>query len=115
MIHLIALKQDLKRTEAEGIPRIRDLVKDLYLLFPIVVLVGIMAIGDYPIVAVLWATASIIFISMFRKKTRMGSAPSLGRWEGGVLDTLTIVFAMGLAGIIASRSSRAGWTAISST
>jgi TRAP transporter 4TM/12TM fusion protein len=108
MVHLTALREGLKPTEAADIPRIKDLVKDLYLLFPLVVLVGIMAIGYDPIISVLWATASIVFISMFRKKTRMGLGKIFRALEGGVLDTLTIVFAMALAGIIAVTLFKSG-------
>ena len=101
-VHLEAKKSGLKGIPRSELPRVRDLIKDIYLLAPIVVLVVLVSSNTRTIqfsaaVSILVA----IFVSLFKKETRITPAKLLDALAGGARGSITVAVACAVAGIIA--------------
>ena len=70
-VHFMALRERLKPMKAEDLMSWKDVLKDVYLLIPIVALVVFLVIGYSPFVAATASIACIFLLSFFSKETRM--------------------------------------------
>lgn len=119
-VHLEAKKMGLKGIPREMLPRMRDLVKEIYLLLPLVALIWLVGSNTYTMAYS--ATLSIIvamivgvihkiiphigFSKDGEEEEEKGEKPSLSfRWildafENGARNSIAVVVACGIAGII---------------
>ncbi|MBI4251871.1 MAG: TRAP transporter fused permease subunit [Candidatus Tectomicrobia bacterium] len=81
-VHNQAGKLGILGMEEKDIPNFWELMKkDGYLLLPVPVLVFRLVIGRSPFDAALWAICMSIFLSFFRRDTRIiGLPPAIARW-----------------------------------
>lgn len=119
-VHLEAKKMGMKGIPKEDLPKPRELVKELYLLLPLIALIYLVGSNTYTMAYS--ATLSIIvaivvgvihkliphigFTKDGEEEEEEGEKPSLSfRWildafEGGTRGSITVVVACGIAGII---------------
>ena len=108
-VHLEAKKENLRGLNADEMPKIKPLVKQLYLLAPLVLLVILVSTGSNSIqYAAAIAIVAAIVVGLFNKKERI----SLKRiWEAlaaGGQGMITVAVACGVAGIIAGSITATG-------
>lgn len=101
-VHLEAKKSGLKGIPRSELPRVSSLLKDIYLLAPIVVLVVMVSTNAKTIqfsaaVSILVAIA----VSFFKKETRLTPKKLLDALAGGARGSITVAVACAVAGIIA--------------
>lgn len=101
-VHLEAKKSGLKGIPRSELPRVGSLLKDIYLLAPIIVLVVL--VGSNSRTIQFSAAVSIlvaIVASLFKKETRITPRKLLDALAGGARGTITVAVACAVAGIIA--------------
>lgn len=102
MVHLEAKKLGLKGLKKEDLPHFGKLiVAQGYLLLPLILLVTMVMKGFTMSRAAVIATLLAIFVSMFRKETRMTPDGFVTALENGARNTISVGVACGIAGIIA--------------
>jgi TRAP transporter 4TM/12TM fusion protein len=101
MVHLEAEKHDVQRLSKEQLPPFREVLKDgWHLLFSLVVLVGLLAVGFTAMMAAFWGIVTIVALSFINRSTRMSSVDLLAALESGVRSTMPVTIACACAGII---------------
>jgi len=65
------------------LPKIRELMKKIQLLFPIPILIALLALEFTPFIAAFYSICATIVLSWLRKDTRMGPKRSTRRWSPG--------------------------------
>ncbi len=70
-VHLTAMKENLKGIENKDQVPLISILKDSFLLLPMVVLVALLVMGLSPFMAAVTAIGASFFISFFRKSTMM--------------------------------------------
>ena len=108
MVHFKAKKLKLEGIPKEELPKIRDLIKNIYLILPLVVLVYMIIDGYTMSRSAIFATLVAIAVSMFNKENRMTPEKFLSALENGGKNTLSVAAACGIAGIIAGVVSMTG-------
>ena len=108
-VHLEAKKNNIAGIPKEQIPKFRSLVKDLYLLIPLVMLV-VWVSGNYMTMqrAASFAIVLSIIVSMFKKENRITPTKFFDALEAGGKGTITVAAACGLAGIISGSITMTG-------
>lgn len=101
-VHLEAKKLGLKGIPKNELPKVRSMIKQVYLLAPLVVLVWLVSTNT----RTMQFSASIailvtIFVSLFEKENRITPAKFLDALSAGGRGTITVAVACGIAGIIA--------------
>ena len=112
-VHLEAKKLGLKGLSKEELPLFRHLIKKSYLLLPIVVLLYLISSGTRTIQTA--ATISIfvaIFVSLFNKGNRINFKRIFEALETGAKNTISIIAACGIAGIIAGTITMTGLASV---
>ena len=108
-VHLEAKKMGLRGLTREELPRIKPLLRKLYLLFPLVLLVYLVGTSQRSIqYAAALAILAAIFVSMFSKETRVTPKRLLEALAAGGQGTITVAAACGIAGIIAGTITMTG-------
>ena len=108
-VHLEAKKMGLRGLTKEELPRIRPLLKKVYLLFPLVLLVYLVGTSARSIqYAAALAILAAVFVSMFSKETRVTPKRLLEALAAGGQGTITVAAACGIAGIIAGTITMTG-------
>ena len=100
-VHLRAKRLDLRGIPREDLPKWRVLWKKLYLLVPLVVLVGMIMHGNTMSRSAIIATILCVIVSLFNKENRMTVNGFFDALENGARNCLSIAVACGVAGIIA--------------
>ncbi len=108
MVHFKARKLKLMGIPKEELPKLRHLVKDIYLLLPLVMLVYMIIDGYTMSRSAIFATLVAIVVSMFNKEYRMNVDGFFTALENGGKGTLSVAAACGMAGIIAGVVSMTG-------
>ncbi len=101
-VHLEAKKNDLKGIPRDQLPKMHILIRNIYLLLPIVVLVWLVStnlrtIQSSAAIAIVLAIA----VSMFNKQHRMTPKLILEALAAGARGSISVAAACGIAGIIA--------------
>ena len=100
-VHLEAKKLGLKGIPREELPRARELVKQIYLLAPLVVLIYLVGTNTYTMAfSASIAIAVAIVVGLINKENRMTPTKFLDALEGGIKGSITVAVACGVAGII---------------
>lgn len=100
-VHLEAKKMGMKGIPKEELPKLKDLVKDLYLLLPIISLVYLVSSNTFTMAYS--ATISIIVaivVGVLNKKQRLTFSRFMDALESGAKGSITVVVACGIAGVI---------------
>ncbi len=101
-VHLEAKKEGLKGLSKEQLPRLKSLIKQTYLLLPLVLLIYLVGTSTYSIAyAAAIAIVVAIIVSMFKKETRMTPERLLDALAAGARGMISVAVACGIAGIVA--------------
>ena len=100
-VHLRAKRLDLKGIPRENLPKFGELLPKIYLLIPLVVLVGMIMNGRTMAFSAIFATALCVVVSLINKENRMTLDGFVTALETGARNCLSIGIACGVAGIIA--------------
>jgi len=102
----MAIHFEASRTGLLGIPKEerpvlkRVIITKGHLFIPLIVIVYFMLAGYTPMYACIYATLSVLIISMLRGDTRMGLKKILGSLEFGAMNMLPVAAACACAGIV---------------
>ncbi len=108
-VHLEAKKLGLRGLTREELPRLKPLLKQVYLLLPLVLLVYLVGTSQRSIqYAAAIAIVAAIFVSLFSKETRITPKRLLEALAAGGQGTITVAAACGIAGIIAGTITMTG-------
>ena len=108
-VHLEAKKLGLRGLSREELPRLRPLLKDLYLLLPLVLLIYLVSSSKSTIqYAAAIAIVAAIVVSLFNKENRITPTRLLEALAAGAQGTITVAAACGVAGIIAGTITMTG-------
>jgi len=103
MVHFEARRSGLKGLPREMLPRMRDVIlKQGYLVVPLVVIFWLMDMGFSPARAAVYAMALSWAFGMLKKETRMGPMAILKTFEEAARAALPVIAACATAGIIVS-------------
>ena len=108
-VHLEAKKLGLRGLSREELPRVKPLLKQLYLLLPLALLVYLVGTSQKSIqYAAALAILAAIFVTMFNKNYRLTPKRLLEALAAGGQGTITVAAACGVAGIIAGTITMTG-------
>ncbi len=108
-VHLEAKKEGLRGLTREELPEIWPLMKQIYLLLPLVLLVYLVGTSSRSIqYAAALAILAAIFVSMFNKETRATPKKIWEALANGGQGMITVAAACGVAGIIGGIISMTG-------
>ena len=108
-VHLEAKKLGLRGLKKEELPRVRPLLKQVYLLLPLVVLIYLVSTSTRSIqYAAAIAIVVAVVVSLFNKGNRITPKRLLEALAAGGQGTITVAAACGIAGIIAGTITMTG-------
>ena len=108
-VHLEAKKLGLRGLSKEELPRFRPLLKQVYLLLPLVLLIYLVSTSTKSIqYAAAIAIVAAVVVSMFNKGNRITPKRLLEALAAGGQGTITVAAACGIAGIIAGTITMTG-------
>ena len=108
-VHLEAKKSGLRGLRKDELPKLRPLLKQVYLLLPLVLLIYLVSSSTKSIqYAAAIAIVAAIFVSMFDKNHRPTPMRLLESLAAGGQGTITVAAACGIAGIIAGTITMTG-------
>ena len=108
-VHLEAKKEGLKGLPKELLPKIKPLLKQSYLLIPIILLIYLVGTSTKSIAyAAAIAIVVAIVVSMLNKETRITPKRLLEALAAGGQGMITVATACGIAGMIAGLISNTG-------
>ena len=108
-VHLEAKKLGLRGLSKEELPRFRPLLKQVYLLLPLVLLIYLVSTSTKSIqYAAAIAIVAAVVVSMFNKGNRITPNRLLEALAAGGQGTITVAAACGIAGIIAGTITMTG-------
>ena len=108
-VHLEAKKLGLRGLTKEELPKLRPMLKDCYLLLPLIILIGLVSTSKSTIqYAAAIAILAAIVVSLFNKKNRITLKGLLEGLAAGAQGTITVAAACGIAGIIAGTITMTG-------
>jgi TRAP-type uncharacterized transport system fused permease subunit len=101
MVHLEAEKHGLQKIPRAQLPSFWEVLRRGWpLLLPLVVLIGLLAIGFSAMMAGFWAIITVVALSFLSRDTRMSSVDMFSALEEGVRATVPVTIACACAGII---------------
>ena len=108
-VHLEAKKEGLRGLSKEELPRLKPLLKQTYLLLPLILLVYLVGTSQNTIAyAAAYAILAAIAVSMFSKETRLTPSRLLQALAAGGQGMITVAVACGIAGIVAGLITSTG-------
>ncbi len=108
-VHLEAKKEGLRGLTKEELPRLKPLLKQIYLIFPLVLLIYLVGTSSRSIqYAAAISIIAAIFVSLFNKETRMTPKRIFEALAAGGQGMITVAAACGVAGIIAGTITMTG-------
>ncbi len=108
-VHLEAKKEGLRGLTKEELPRLKPLLKQTYLLLPLILLVYLVGTSKRSIAyAAAIAIVVAIVVSMFNKENRITPKRILEALAAGGQGMITVAAACGVAGIVAGLISATG-------
>jgi TRAP transporter 4TM/12TM fusion protein len=101
MVHMEAEKHGLVRIPKAKLPSFAEVLKrGWHLLFSLVVLITLLAIGYSAMMSAFWGIVTIVSLSFINSNTRMSSVDLFAALESGVRSTVPVTIACACAGII---------------
>ncbi len=108
-VHLEAKKEGLKGLSKEELPRFLPLLKQAYLLLPLILLIGLVSSGSRSIAyAAAIAIIATIIVGLFNKENRITPKRIWEALASGGQGMITVAVACGVAGIIAGTITMTG-------
>ena len=108
-VHLEAKKLGLRGLSKEELPRIKPLLKKVYLMLPLVLLVYLVGTSSRSIqYAAAIAIVAAILVSLFNKENRITPKRIFEALAAGGQGTITVAAACGVAGIVAGTITMTG-------
>lgn len=108
-VHLEAKKLGLRGLDRSELPKIKPMLKKLYLLLPLVLLIYLVGTSQRSIqYAAALSIVACIFVTMFSRETRITPMRLLEALAAGGQGTITVAAACGVAGIIAGTITMTG-------
>ncbi len=108
-VHLEAKKLGLRGLTKEELPKIKPLLKQVYLLLPLVLLVYLVGTSKRSIqYAAAIAIVACILVTLFNKDYRLTPVRLLEALASGGQGTITVAAACGVAGIVAGTITMTG-------
>ena len=108
-VHLEAKKSGLRGLRKDELPKLRPLLRQVYLLLPLALLIYLVSSSTKSIqYAAAIAIVAAIFVSMFDKNHRPTPMRLLEALAAGGQGTITVAAACGIAGIIAGTITMTG-------
>ncbi|MFS0824025.1 TRAP transporter permease [Bacillus sp. 1P02SD] len=103
MVHFEAVRLDLPKAKKEDIPKVSDVLKGgWYYFIPLVVLLVFLLNGYSASRTGFYGVLAIIFVSWFRKKTRMGVKQIFEAMVDGAKSSIPVTAACAAAGLVIS-------------
>ncbi|WP_307555914.1 TRAP transporter permease [Paenibacillus sp. V4I5] len=100
MVHFEAKRLGLRGLRPEELPSRKEVLQKLYLLIPILAIIGFLMLGMSPMRSAIYGILSVIVMGAVRKATRMSFKDILSALEDGARSALGVVAATACAGII---------------
>ena len=101
MVHFIAARRGLKGLSRENIPPVgRTLLKEGYLLLPIIIILALIMLGFSPQLAAFWSIIATIGLSFLKKENRMTPKRVIGALQSAARSSLAVGATAGVIGII---------------
>lgn len=100
MVHFEAKRLGLRGLRSDELPKRKDVLQKLYLLVPILAIIGFLMSGMSPMRSAIYGILSVIVVGAIRKATRMSLRDILVALEDGARSALGVVAATACAGII---------------
>lgn len=108
-VHLEAKKLGLRGLSREELPKLRPLLKQCYLMLPLLLLIGLVSSSRSTIqYAAAIAIVATVLVSLFNKNNRITPKRLLEALAAGAQGTITVAAACGVAGIIAGTITMTG-------
>ncbi len=101
MVHFRAKRLGLKGIDKAELPKLKDVIKKVYLLIPLIMLIYLIIAGKTMSRSAIISTIACIVVSFINKEHRMTWKKFVDALETGAKNTLSIAIACGVAGIIA--------------
>jgi TRAP transporter 4TM/12TM fusion protein len=108
IIYLEAVKRGLRGMPASELPQIKELMKEIHLLFPIPILIALLALELTPFIAAFYSICATIILSWIRKDTRMGPKKIYEALVSGARSSLSVGATVGVIGIVIGVTSLTG-------
>lgn len=108
IIHVEALKYRLKSLAELDAPPLSALIKNSYLILPVVVLVAFLVNGYSPFKAAFWGILIAVAVSFVKRKTWMTPRKIVAALESGAKDMIMVAGACACAGLIISVAVNTG-------
>jgi TRAP transporter 4TM/12TM fusion protein len=109
MVHFEAVKTGMKRLPDAEIPTLRQTIKRSFgLVLTVGAILYVLMMGYSPNIAAITGILSVIFISSFRKETRLNLQKVIFALREGALDSLTVGATAGVVGIVIGAISISG-------
>jgi TRAP transporter 4TM/12TM fusion protein len=108
-VHLEAVKRNLPTMEREALPKVLEVMKEGYLLVPIVVIVALLMVGYSVLRSASVAIIAIIGLSFIRSSTRMGFKEFLAALEMGASNAVMVAVTCFTASIVVGSVSMTGF------
>ncbi|MFC5464228.1 TRAP transporter permease [Lederbergia graminis] len=100
-VDLYARRNGIQGIPLEDLPKLSNLVKQLYLLIPLVFLVILLGVFNSTIMrAGIWTIVVTLIVVMFNKKTRLNKEKLVKSVEGSINGATTVAIACAVVGII---------------
>ncbi len=108
-VHLEAKKEGLRGLSKEELPKFLPLLKQSYLLLPLIILIALVSSGSRSIAyAAAIAIVSTIIVGLFNKENRINPKRIFEALAAGGQGMITVAVACGVAGIIAGTITMTG-------
>ena len=108
-VHLEAKKEGLRGLTKEELPRFLPLLKQAYLLLPLIILIALVSSGSRSIAyAAAIAIIATIIVGIFNKENRISPKRIFEALAAGGQGMITVAVACGVAGIIAGAITMTG-------
>jgi TRAP transporter 4TM/12TM fusion protein len=100
MTHFEAKRMGLRGLSDAEMPNKKEVLKKIYLLLPLVAVIGFLSLGMSVPTSALYAIVVAIVVSMFRKDTRMSVVDFIDALVSGARSALGVAIATACAGIV---------------
>jgi TRAP transporter 4TM/12TM fusion protein len=108
-VHLEAVKRNLPTMEKKDLPKLLEVLKEGYLLLPVILIVALLVLGYSVLRAASLSILAIIAVSFLRASTRMGPKEFLAALETGASNAVMIGVTCATASIIVASVSITGF------
>ncbi|MBQ7936288.1 MAG: TRAP transporter permease [Clostridia bacterium] len=108
-VHLEAKKEGLRGLSREELPKIKPLLKKIYLLLPLVLLIYLVSSNTFTIqYSAAISIVAVILVSLFNKENRITPKRIFESLASGAQNMITVAVACGVAGIVAGTITMTG-------